>query len=122
MTTIERGFELVGTAAVGLTAAAIAGEGPLLWGAMSAVAYLVSQVVEPVFTATPTFQEDGVRQGLATCVAWVSCASSITQLIQYGLSWVGRSTRFAPSFGIVGSALLLGPALGLLVYLEKRGY
>ncbi len=116
MTTIEKGFELLGTAAVGLTAAAIAGKSPLLLGAMSAVAYLVSGVVTPVFEKAPTFDEHGMRGGCATLAVEFSWIASITQLIQYGLSCVGRSTQFIPSFGIVLSACLLGPRLGRAVH------
>ncbi len=116
MTTIEKGFELLGTAAVGLTAAAIAGESTLLWGAMSAVAYLVSQVAGPVFERAPTFEEHGMWGGSATLAVEVSWVASITQLIQYGLRCVGRSTQFAPSFGIVLSAILLGSRVGRAVH------
>lgn len=113
---VKMAYELGGTVAVGLTAAAVVGTSPLVGAGMVAVAYVVSQVAEPVFKTTPNFEDDGFRGGVATCAVWASCAATIAQLVQWSLSCVGYSMRTLPSFGIVGSALFLGPILGEMIH------
>lgn len=113
---MRNGFELGGAMAVGMTASAIVGVHPLLGSAMSAVAYLISQIAAPVFKMAPTFEDDGAMGGIATCAVWFSCAGSLAQISQWLSFCAGHTVRTLPSFAIVGSALFLGTILGQIVH------